>query len=379
MNEQNGNPSAPLGSAQNPLVIPARPQPGGAEAHMPVAAGPAAAEAGDTPVPAAHAGETAAAANPAETASPVRAKKEKPDKPPKPEKPPKPPKEPKPPREKRAKKARGAAESVAAAAAGGIGTDGTGAAAGNTSVAQAAGSGLPGSKRVMVLGFIVLLLAAFGLYSLGAIGVDAIRRAADPAPLQAQLMDFLTPVFQFTPPPFGAVDENAPDALLEAAVWRVTNAEYIRMLQTKSDTPQFDTDEFGRWALPLTTVEESYRTLFGPDAPLPLHTIGDPGSGLAYEYDDAHQLLYVPNPTMIPSLTYTPVSDTMQRINSSRVVLRVGFVSNNSLQIDDKGGLIPPTPAMADYFQRYIVDRTPDGWKLTAVESEQPIMTTAVG
>ena len=88
-------------------------------------------------------------------------------------------------------------------------------------------------------------LAAFGLVSLVFAGVKAIERARDDTALRQELYDFLLPVMRHNPEPFTDVNETRQDALLLAAIWRVTEAERIRLLKDESGISSYPIDDLG--------------------------------------------------------------------------------------------------------------------------------------
>lgn len=69
------------------------------------------------------------------------------------------------------------------------------------------------------------------------------------------------------------------------------------------------------------------------------------------------------------SSNYTPVLDTIRRKGDTYTV-RVAYVSNSDIAIDDDGNPIAPTPDQATYAQQYTVIKNGDGWALTAISGE---------
>lgn len=86
---------------------------------------------------------------------------------------------------------------------------------------------------------------------------------------------FLQPLMFYNPTPFEDVAETEQDAFLNAAAYRVSLAEQVRMLRENDENCAYPVDDQGRIAVPTEEIEASYRALFGPDAPAqPPHTVG---------------------------------------------------------------------------------------------------------
>ena len=217
------------------------------------------------------------------------------------------------------------------------------------------------------LGFLVLVLAVVGVVSLILTGINAIQKAQDDTPLRKELNDFLLPVMQYCPSPFTNVNDEQQDALLLAAIWRITKAEQVRQYREDDQTSAYPEDEEYRILIPIEEIEASYRYLFGPDAVPNHHSIEEESQGFAFEYDPDNACYHVPFTTV--SANYVPVIDTLKR-QKDTVTVRVAYVSNNDIAIDDNGNEIQPIPEQATYAQIYTVVKTADGWALTSIAKE---------
>lgn len=111
------------------------------------------------------------------------------------------------------------------------------------------------------LGFIVLVLAVVGLVSVIIAGIRTVERAMDNTELKEELYEFLLPVMQYDPEPFTDVNKTKQDALLLAAIWRVTEAERIRQLVDGSGVSAYPMDDNGRMLISVEEIEESYKYL----------------------------------------------------------------------------------------------------------------------
>ena len=214
------------------------------------------------------------------------------------------------------------------------------------------------------LGFLVLLFALIGVISVVITAIGWIVQANDDTALREELYTFLDPVMQFCPSEFDSVDDTEDaDPLLLAAVYRVSEAERIRQLRERDEECAYPVEETQyRMIVPQTTIEESYRYLFG-EATLTHRTIGD------VEYKTENNCYYVP--MTINTSGYKPV---LGKITHKRDVytVQVAYVSVADIQYDERGNAIEPTIDMAKYSQRYTVRQNDDGgWTLLSVSANK--------
>ena len=109
----------------------------------------------------------------------------------------------------------------------------------------------------------VILLALTGVVSLIVLGVNGIRKAVDDTEVKAEIFEFLEPVTANQPvTAFTDINATEQDALIMAAVWKITNQENIRMLREKDDVCSYaQTDDgSGRIIVPLSEINEAYAT-----------------------------------------------------------------------------------------------------------------------
>ena len=214
------------------------------------------------------------------------------------------------------------------------------------------------------LGFLVLLFALIGVISVIVTTIGWIVQAQDDTALREELYTFLDPVMQFCPSEFESVDatEDA-DPLLLAAVYRVSEAERIRQLRERDEECAYPVEQTQyRMIVPQTTIEESYRHLFG-ETTLTHRTIGD------VEYKTENSCYYVP--MTINTSGYTPV---LGKITHKKDVytVQVAYVSVADIQYDERGNAIEPTIDMAKYSQRYDVKQNDDdSWTLLSVSADK--------
>ncbi len=208
-------------------------------------------------------------------------------------------------------------------------------------------------KRAAFIGGLITLMSVIGIVAIILSGIWLIRRATDTSTLKEEMYYFLEPVIAYTPEPFDDIATTAEqDAFLDAAAYRVCIAEQIRMMQEQQKNSgaevvcQYPVDDQGRIAIPVAEIEASYRTLFGPNAPLTHRSV----EANAMTYSESDGCYYVPFSELTTG--YQPIVDSIER-NSDTYVVRVGFVANNDIAIDNHGNQVPPTAEQAAYFQTY--------------------------
>ncbi len=213
------------------------------------------------------------------------------------------------------------------------------------------------NKYAAPIGGLITLTSIIGIIAIILGCVLWARQASDTTALQEELYYFLEPVLAYSPEPFDDITKTEQDAFLDAAAYRVCIAEQIRMLQEQQKNSgaevvcNYPVDDQGRIGIPVAEIEASYRTLFGPDAPLSHRSV----DSNALEYKEGDGCYYVPFNELLTG--YQAVIDSIKTTRRSYTV-RVGFVANNDIIIDDHGNQIKPTADMATYFQTYTFTRT---------------------
>lgn len=195
------------------------------------------------------------------------------------------------------------------------------------------------------LGMLISLLSIIGVVAIVMSGIGAVRNATDTTQLGEDVYYFLEPLLMYSPAPFEGVAEEQ-DAFLNAAAYRVMQAEQIRMLKEKDETCAYPVDDSGRIAVPVEEVVTAYQILFGADA-MPTHRSIEESS---LTYSEADACYYVPFETL--NNVSRPVIDYVKR-SMSTCEIRIGFVPLNDIGLDDRGNEVEPTPDMATHFQTY--------------------------
>lgn len=199
------------------------------------------------------------------------------------------------------------------------------------------------------LGFFISLLAVVGVVAILWLGISGIRNAMDVSDMHDQFYYYLEPLMFYTPEPFENAATEEQDAFLNAAAFRVMQNEQIRMLREGDESCLYAVDENGRIAVPVEEVETSYEILFGPKAKLTHRSTEG-----SVEYSEADGCYYVP--FEIPNTGYRAFMISLDRTFSTYTV-RVGFVKNADVKLDEYGNEVPPTEEDATFFQTYTLTR----------------------
>ena len=210
------------------------------------------------------------------------------------------------------------------------------------------------------LGFLVLLFAVIGVFSVISGLIGLIVRLNDDTALRQDLFDFLNPVMQFCPSDFDSETAGEQDTLLLSSIYRVTEAERIRQLREKDEDCLYSLDETGwRMQIPQSVIADSYTALFGDIVPTH-RTVGE------VEYVTEKQQYLVP--LSINTSGYTPVLGNIRKRGETYTV-QVAYVANSDVQVDERGQTIAPSFDMGQYTQVYTVQKTDDGWTLLSVKA----------
>jgi hypothetical protein len=215
------------------------------------------------------------------------------------------------------------------------------------------------------LGLVMTVFAIIGMIATVSVATDFVKTLTDDTALKQELTYALQPLTTYNPvPSFDETNREEVDELLRAAVWRITDAERIRMLREKDDNTAYELDNNGRLIVPVAEVEASYRYLFGDDAVLKNRTLGEEED---LEYSEGNNCYYVPF-TFVNSL-HQPVIDTVKN-RGGQYHVRVAYVSVNELQVDERGNTLAPTPEMASFAQIFVVKKINGRFVITAVGEE---------
>lgn len=223
----------------------------------------------------------------------------------------------------------------------------------------------PGRHRLAApLGFMVIILALVGVVSLVVSGWGMVKKATDSSPLKEEMAAFLEPVMLQNPAAFSSAKQAASSpACIKAALWKVTEAERIRMRQKKEDS-RFESDDNGRVLLPEKDVTRAYQELFGDDASPDTAVFSQKGDAFSIWYDTDKKQYHVPAFT---ASLYQPLIASVKKKDGA-ILVKVGYVAAADIAVDDQGNDIPPAEEDASLFQQYKVQKAGDGYRLTAIE-----------
>ncbi len=227
------------------------------------------------------------------------------------------------------------------------------------------------SAGSLIVGVLVILLAFYGVFQLGVLGVSWLKdRAADKATdASAVYYNYLIPVAAIDIDPFEDVTAADMNELVEMAVWGLLNSgldptQYV-----------YDGDEL---LLPEMQVEASFIHYFGNQRAIQHTTVE--GYGYRFNYDAAGHVYRIPLTTITP--LYTPVI-TETETKGDSTVLTVGYLNTGLYDLDPfTGELSAPQP---DKFVKVTLRAAAAGTYISAVRSmgvpevaaTLPVYTTA--
>ncbi|MBQ1202441.1 MAG: hypothetical protein II363_04835 [Clostridia bacterium] len=214
------------------------------------------------------------------------------------------------------------------------------------------------------LGMLISTLALVGALALVFSGISAVRKVTDTTTNMGETMYyFLEPLLHYNPTPFEDITQTEQDAFLKAATYRVSLAEQNRMLKEADENCRYPVDDSGRIVVPVKEIEESYNALFGSASPLTHRSLEEEN----LLFSDADDCYYVPFQSL--NSGYKPVIDYIKQRGTTFTV-RIGFVANKDIKIDDHGNEITPTADMATYYQTYTVIQYPGGYYVNACKDD---------
>ncbi len=216
------------------------------------------------------------------------------------------------------------------------------------------------------LGMVVLVFACIGVIATVVGGVRTVQKLRDTSHLSQEMYYTLLPLMQYTPTAFESVETAEQAPLIQAALYAVTNREWIRQQQDVNYVSPYTADEFGRTIVPIEAVTEAYHSLFGDEFTPTYATFGVEGdSYFSFEYEEDKQHYHVPQQS---SGSFEPILGTIQRAGDVFTV-QVGYVLLKDITVDDYGNRVVDI-AKATYRQYYTVERTEEGYVIRAVADE---------
>ena len=207
-----------------------------------------------------------------------------------------------------------------------------------------------------ILGFVVLFFAVVGVISTVVGGIQAFRSMRDTSHLTEEMYYTLLPLAQYEPGAFASVDQAEQAPLIQAALYTVTNREWIRQQQDPNYKSPYQTDDFGRTIVPIDAVTDAYHALFGDEFTPQYATFGVEGdSYFSYEYEEKKQHYHVPQQT---SGAYEPVIGTIRRAGDTYTV-QVGYVHLKDITVDDHGNRVVDIEK-STFFKLFTLEKVKD-------------------
>lgn len=223
----------------------------------------------------------------------------------------------------------------------------------------------PGRHRLAApLGFMVIILALVGIISLVVSGWGMVKKATDSTPLKEEMAAFLEPVMLQNPAAFTAAKQAATNpSCIKAAMWQVTETDRIRM-RTKKEDSRFESDDSGRVLLSEKEVTDAFQGLFGADVTPDTSLFSQKGDAFSIWYDKDKKQYHVPAFT---ASLYQPVVASVKKDGDGYQV-KVGYVAQADITVDEQGNDVPPTVDDASLFQQFTVVKSGSKYHLTAIK-----------
>ena len=189
------------------------------------------------------------------------------------------------------------------------------------------------SAGSLIVGVIVILLAAYGVYQLASMGVSwyRTRNAEKENADTALLYDYIIPAAAIDVSPFEDVTAADMRELVEMSVWAVLNSGL------DPTQYQYSSDAL---MLPEAQVTAAFIRFFGTERTIQHVTVE--GYGYQFTYDAAGHVYQIPLTTITP--LYTPVI-TETEYKGDSTVLTVGYLNAALYETDSvTGQLKTPEP-----------------------------------
>ncbi len=185
----------------------------------------------------------------------------------------------------------------------------------------------------LLVGFLVLALACYGLFRLGTLTVGFFKEKTKSrnAAESVNLYQYLIPAAAIDVEPFEDVTTAKMSELVELTVWGVLNSGL--------DSTQYDFDG-DALLLPEAQVAAAFINYFGTERAVEHQTVS--GYGYQFTYDAAAHCYKIPLTTITP--IYTPkITETQTKGDST--VLKVGYLNAGMYaQNQQTGELTAPEP-----------------------------------
>ena len=211
------------------------------------------------------------------------------------------------------------------------------------------------SAGSLIVGFLVILLAGYGVFQLAQLGINWYkgRNAEKETADTAAYYEYLIPAAAIDIDPFEDITAADMNELVEMAVWAVLNSGL------DATQYQYDADEL---LLPEAQVSAAFTRFFGAERTIAHATVE--GYGYQFTYDPTGHVYRIPLTTITP--LYTPVI-TETETKGDSTVLTVGYLNAGLYAMDPlTGQLTAPDP---DKFVKVTLRAASTGTYISAVRS----------
>lgn len=220
-----------------------------------------------------------------------------------------------------------------------------------------------------LLGLVLLLFAAFGIFEAAHIAVDKISAVREGSVRFSEYEEFLKPFVVVDPAPFDDVSGAEPTDLLDAAV------SALIYDSGKMNTYEVFEGEVTGLLVPQADVQAYFVRLFGTEVQMQHQSVTD--SFYNVIYNSERQAYIIPITSVDP--LYTPKVYDMEKTGSS-VTLTVGYIIGSEWAQIERGNYTAPEPAK---YMKITLREDTDGYHIgslrssEAVDTAEPARTTA--
>lgn len=185
-----------------------------------------------------------------------------------------------------------------------------------------------------VIGTLLLLFAAFGIFKAGQLGVDKLQSLLNGSARFTEYENFLEPFVVIDPAPFDDVSGADPTDLLDASI------SALIFNSDKMNTYEVFEGEITGLLVPQTDVEAYFVQLFGTEIAMVHQSVADSFYNVVY---NSEKKAYIIPITSVDPL-YTPKVYNAEKTGSS-VTLTVGYIIGSEWAQLERGKYTAPDPA----------------------------------
>lgn len=185
-----------------------------------------------------------------------------------------------------------------------------------------------------VIGTLLLLFAAFGIFKAGQLGVDKLQSLLNGSARFTEYENFLEPFVVIDPAPFDDVSGADPTDLLDASI------SALIFNSDKMNTYEVFEGEITGLLVPQTDVETYFVQLFGTEIAMVHQSVADSFYNVVY---NSEKKAYIIPITSVDPL-YTPKVYNAEKTGSS-VTLTVGYIIGSEWAQLERGKYTAPDPA----------------------------------